>query len=282
MVMTELSEESVDEPMPSAVHSSVAAEQIVPGEAKMRARDVSVYYGDKQAIKSVSVDIHTEFVTAFIGPSGCGKSTFLRALNRMNDTIPSARVTGCIELEGDDIYASGMDVVQLRARVGMVFQKPNPFPKSIYDNIAYGPRIHGLAETKADLDAVVEKSLRRAGLWDEVKDRLSDSGTALSGGQQQRLCIARAIAVDPEVILMDEPCSALDPIATAKIEELIDELRGKYAIVIVTHSMQQAARVSQRTAFFHLGDLVEYGATSEIFTNPQIERTKDYITGRYG
>ena len=250
--------------------------------AKMRTRDVSVYYGDKMAIDCVSIDIPTEFVTAFIGPSGCGKSTFLRSLNRMNDTIPTARVEGTIELDGEDIYASGMDVVQLRARVGMVFQKPNPFPKTIYENIAYGPRIHGLAEGKVELDAIVEKSLRRAGLWEEVKDRLQDSGTALSGGQQQRLCIARAIAVDPEVILMDEPCSALDPIATAKIEELIDELRGRYAIVIVTHSMQQAARVSQRTAFFHLGKMVEYGETSQIFTNPNEVRTKDYITGRYG
>ncbi|MGN3973302.1 phosphate ABC transporter ATP-binding protein PstB [Tsuneonella sp. SYSU-LHT278] len=248
----------------------------------MRARDVSVYYGAKKAIDEVSIDIPSKYVTAFIGPSGCGKSTFLRALNRMNDTIPSARVEGCIELDGEDIYKSGMDVVQLRARVGMVFQKPNPFPKSIYENIAYGPRIHGLAEGKAELDDIVERSLKRAGLWNEVKDRLSDSGTALSGGQQQRLCIARAVAVDPEVILMDEPCSALDPIATAKIEELIDELRGNYAIVIVTHSMQQAARVSQRTAFFHLGNMVEYGRTSDIFTNPLEERTKDYITGRYG
>ncbi|WP_083989638.1 phosphate ABC transporter ATP-binding protein PstB [Paraurantiacibacter namhicola] len=248
----------------------------------MRARNVDVYYGTKQAIDDVSIDVHEEHVTAFIGPSGCGKSTFLRALNRMNDTIPSAKVSGTIELEGEDIYASGMDVVQLRARVGMVFQKPNPFPKSIYENIAYGPKIHGLAEGKGALDEVVERSLRRAGLWEEVKDRLEDSGTALSGGQQQRLCIARAIAVDPEVILMDEPCSALDPIATAKIEELIAELRGRYAIVIVTHSMQQAARVSQRTAFFHLGKMVEYGKTSDIFTNPRETRTKDYITGRYG
>jgi len=248
----------------------------------MSARDVSVYYGDKMALDSVSIDIETEFVTAFIGPSGCGKSTFLRTLNRMNDTIPSARVEGQITLDGQDIYTSGMDVVHLRARVGMVFQKPNPFPKTIYENVAYGPKIHGLAETKPDLDAVVERSLRRAGLWDEVKDRLNDSGTALSGGQQQRLCIARAIAVDPEVILMDEPCSALDPIATARIEELIDELKGRFAIVIVTHSMQQAARVSQRTAFFHLGKMVEYGQTSDIFTNPREERTKDYITGRYG
>jgi len=251
-------------------------------DAKMSARGVSVYYGDKKAIDEVSIDIPTKYVTAFIGPSGCGKSTFLRTLNRMNDTIPSARFEGEITLDGEDIYRSKMDVVQLRARVGMVFQKPNPFPKSIYDNVAYGPKIHGLASGKAELDEVVEKSLRRAGLWNEVKDRLEDSGTALSGGQQQRLCIARAIAVDPEVILMDEPCSALDPIATAKIEELIDELSGSYAIVIVTHSMQQAARVSQRTAFFHLGKMVEYGRTSDIFTNPLQERTKDYITGRYG
>lgn len=253
-----------------------------PVAAKISARNVSIYYGDKRAIDDVSIDIPTEYVTAFIGPSGCGKSTFLRALNRMNDTIVGARVEGEITLDGEDIYKSGMDVVQLRARVGMVFQKPNPFPKSIYENIAYGPRIHGLAGSKADLDNIVEKSLKRAGLWDEVKDRLSDSGTALSGGQQQRLCIARAIAVDPEVILMDEPCSALDPIATARIEELIGELKGRYAIVIVTHSMQQAARVSQRTAFFHLGKMVEYGKTSDIFTNPREERTKDYITGRYG
>lgn len=251
-------------------------------ETKMTARDVKVFYGEKQAIKGVSIDVDMDNVTAFIGPSGCGKSTFLRTLNRMNDTVASARVEGTITLDGEDIYAPSMDVVQLRARVGMVFQKPNPFPKSIYENIAYGPRIHGLAHAKADLDVIVEKSLRRAGLWDEVKDRLHDSGTALSGGQQQRLCIGRAIAVEPEVILMDEPCSALDPIATAKIEELIHELRGRYAIVIVTHNMQQAARVSQRTAFFHLGELVEYGVTSDIFTNPRQERTKDYITGRYG
>jgi phosphate transport system ATP-binding protein len=249
---------------------------------KMTARNVSVFYGDKKAIDDVSIDVGEEHVTAFIGPSGCGKSTFLRTLNRMNDTIPGARVEGAIALDGEDIYGSSMDVVQLRARVGMVFQKPNPFPKSIYENVAYGPRIHGLAAGKAELDTIVERSLRRAGLWEEVKDRLAESGTALSGGQQQRLCIARAIAVDPEVILMDEPCSALDPIATAKIEELIHELRGNYAIVIVTHNMQQAARVSQKTAFFHLGSLVEYGETSEIFTNPKATRTKDYITGRYG
>jgi phosphate transport system ATP-binding protein len=249
---------------------------------KMTARDVSVFYGQKKAVDSVSIDVTQENVTAFIGPSGCGKSTFLRCLNRMNDTIPSARVEGGISLDGQDIYSSDMDVVQLRARVGMVFQKPNPFPKSIFENVAYGARIHGLAQGRAQLDAIVERSLQRAGLWNEVKDRLTESGTALSGGQQQRLCIARAIAVDPEVILMDEPCSALDPIATARIEELIHELKGRYAIAIVTHNMQQAARVSQRTAFFHLGELVEYGDTSDIFTNPREQRTRDYITGRYG
>ncbi|MFZ2982996.1 MAG: phosphate ABC transporter ATP-binding protein PstB [Sphingobium sp.] len=253
-----------------------------PNNPKMTARDVNVFYGAKQAINKVSIDVDMDNVTSFIGPSGCGKSTFLRTLNRMNDTVASARVEGEITLDGENIYAPSMDVVQLRARVGMVFQKPNPFPKSIYENIAYGPRIHGLASAKADMDVIVEKSLRRAGLWEEVKDRLNESGTALSGGQQQRLCIGRAIAVEPEVILMDEPCSALDPIATAKIEELIHELRGRYAIVIVTHNMQQAARVSQRTAFFHLGTLVEYGVTSDIFTNPKADRTRDYITGRYG
>ena len=249
---------------------------------KMTASHVNVFYGAKQAIRDVSIHIDQDNVTAFIGPSGCGKSTFLRTLNRMNDTVASARIDGDIRLDGQDIYAPEMDVVQLRARVGMVFQKPNPFPKSIYENVAYGARIHGLAQGRAQLDQIVERSLHRAGLWNEVKDRLSDSGTALSGGQQQRLCIARAIAVDPEVILMDEPCSALDPIATARIEELIHELKGRYAIAIVTHNMQQAARVSQRTAFFHLGELVEYGETSEIFTNPREQRTRDYITGRYG
>ena len=250
--------------------------------AKMTARDVNVYYGDNHALRGVSIDVWADEVTAFIGPSGCGKSTFLRCFNRMNDTVANARVTGNINLDGADIYDRRMDVVQLRARVGMVFQKPNPFPKSIFENIAYGPRIHGLARDATQLEEIVTSSLQRAGLWQEVKDRLQDSGTALSGGQQQRLCIARAIAVDPEVILMDEPCSALDPIATAKIEELIEELRGRYGIVIVTHNMQQAARVSQRTAFFHLGEVVEYGATTEIFTNPRESRTKDYITGRYG
>ena len=261
----------------TVIHPNMADEN-----AKIRARDVCVFYGDKKAIDHVSIDISPNYVTAFIGPSGCGKSTFLRCFNRMNDTIGAAKVTGLIELDGEDIHGSRMDVVQLRARVGMVFQKPNPFPKSLYENIAYGPKIHGLAEKKADLDIVVERSLTRAGLWDEVKDRLDDSGTALSGGQQQRLCIARAIAVDPEVILMDEPASALDPIATAKIEELIDELSGRYAIVIVTHSMQQAARVSQRTAMFHLGYLVEEGATEKMFTSPDDKRTQDYITGRFG
>ncbi|TCM17351.1 phosphate ABC transporter ATP-binding protein (PhoT family) [Novosphingobium sp. PhB165] len=251
-------------------------------ETKLTARNVDVYYGAKKAINDVSIAIDNGIVTAFIGPSGCGKSTFLRSLNRMNDTIADARVTGEILLDGEDIYAPTMDPVALRARVGMVFQKPNPFPKSIYENVAYGPRIHGLAPSKADMDGIVESSLAKAGLWDEVKDRLQEPGTALSGGQQQRLCIARAIAVSPEVILMDEPCSALDPIATARIEELIDELKDTYAIVIVTHSMQQAARVSQRTAFFHLGNLVEYGDTSQIFTTPREEKTKDYITGRYG
>jgi len=251
-------------------------------ETKITARNVDVFYGQKQAISNVSIDIDNGLVTAFIGPSGCGKSTFLRSLNRMNDTIPDARVTGEIKLDGEDIYAPSMDPVALRARVGMVFQKPNPFPKSIYENVAYGPRIHGLVDHKSEMDGVIQKSLTKAGLWDEVKDRLHDAGTALSGGQQQRLCIARAIAVSPEVILMDEPCSALDPIATARIEELIDELKENYAIVIVTHSMQQAARVSQRTAFFHLGNLVEYGDTSQVFTTPREEKTKDYITGRYG
>ena len=249
---------------------------------KMTASEVSVWYGANQALDRVSLDIDQDRVTALIGPSGCGKTTFLRTLNRMNDTVPTARIEGDVRLDGEDIYSPRMDVVQLRARVGMVFQKPNPFPKSIYENVAYGPRIHGLAESRTELDAIVQASLKRAGLWDEVKDRLSDSGTALSGGQQQRLCIARAIAVEPEVILMDEPCSALDPIATAKIEELIGALKGRYAIAIVTHNMQQAARVSQRTAFFHLGQLVEYGSTTEIFTNPREERTRDYITGRYG
>jgi len=245
-------------------------------------RDVSVYYGQKHALKKVSIDVGRKQVLAMIGPSGCGKSTFLRCLNRMNDTIAGARVTGSITLDGVDIHDKRQDVVQIRARVGMVFQKPNPFPKSIYENVAYGPRIHGLARGRADLDDIVCTSLQRAGLWDEVKDRLNAPGTGLSGGQQQRLCIARTIAVQPEVILMDEPCSALDPIATARIEDLIDELRAQYAIVIVTHSMQQAARVSQRTAYFHMGDLIEVGETDKVFTNPRHRLTEDYITGRFG
>ena len=249
---------------------------------RMTARNVNVYYGDKHAIKDVTIDIGEKEVIAFIGPSGCGKSTFLRTLNRMNDTIDICRVDGTIALDGQDIYAPSVDVVPLRARVGMVFQKPNPFPKSIYDNIAYGPRIHGLTKSKSELDDVVESALEKAGLWSEVKDRLDQPGTGLSGGQQQRLCIARAIAVSPEVILMDEPCSALDPIATAKVEELIEELKSQYTIVIVTHSMQQAARVSDRTAYFHLGDLVEVGETEQIFTNPSHQLTQDYITGRFG
>jgi phosphate transport system ATP-binding protein len=251
-------------------------------EAKIAARDVNIYYGEKHAIKHLSITIPDRAVSAFIGPSGCGKSTFLRAINRMNDTIPSCRVTGDIVVDGKSIYDRDLDVVQLRARIGMVFQKPNPFPKSIFDNVAYGPRIHGLAKSKTDLEEIVVKSLKRASLFDEVKDRLQHPGTGLSGGQQQRLCIARAIAVNPEVILMDEPCSALDPIATARIEELIDELKQNFCIVIVTHSMQQAARVSQLTAFFHLGVLVEVGDTDEIFTSPQEKRTQDYITGRFG
>ncbi|MFO7642253.1 MAG: phosphate ABC transporter ATP-binding protein PstB [Candidatus Competibacteraceae bacterium] len=256
--------------------------KITVDNPKMVCRNVNVYYGEKQAIKNISLDIGANEVISFIGPSGCGKSTFLRCLNRMNDTIDICRVTGELRLEGQDIYDKNLDVVQLRARVGMVFQKPNPFPKSIYENIAYGPRIHGLTSSKAELDDLVQRSLERAGLLKEVHDRLQEPGTGLSGGQQQRLCIARAIAINPEVILMDEPCSALDPIATAKIEELIDELRENYTIVIVTHSMQQAARVSQRTAYFHLGDLIEIGETDQIFTNPKHKLTEDYITGRFG
>ena len=256
--------------------ATVAAPAADRGEAqapiRMRAREVDVFYGEKQALFDVDID----------GPSGCGKSTFLRCLNRMNDTIDICRVSGSITLDDRDIYGRDIDVVQLRARVGMVFQKPNPFPKSIYENVAYGPRIHGLANRGSELDDIVEHSLRRAGLFDEVSDRLQQPGTSLSGGQQQRLCIARAIAISPEVILMDEPCSALDPIATAKVEELIDELREHYTIAIVTHNMQQAARVSQFTAFFHLGVLVEFEATEQIFTNPHDQRTQDYITGRFG
>lgn len=251
-------------------------------DAKMSARNVNVFYAEKQAIDNISLDIGRNEVIAMIGPSGCGKSTFLRSLNRMNDIIPICRVEGQISLDEEDIYAGDQDTVLLRARVGMVFQKPNPFPKTIYENVAYGPRIHGLAHTKAEMDEIVEKSLKRAGLFEEVKDQLDKPGTGLSGGQQQRLCIARAIAVSPEVILMDEPCSALDPIATARIEELIDELREKYTIAIVTHSMQQAARVSQRTAYFHLGKLIEVGDTKQIFTMPSHQLTENYITGRFG
>ena len=251
-------------------------------KTKIAARNVQVYYGDTHAIRDVDVAIEDKTVTAFIGPSGCGKSTFLRCLNRMNDTIDGCRVEGHIAIDDEDIYDKRVDPVQLRAKVGMVFQKPNPFPKSIYDNVAYGPKIHGMARNKAELDDIVERALRRAALWDEAKDRLEAPGTGLSGGQQQRLCIARAVATEPEVLLMDEPCSALDPIATSQVEELIDELKRNYSVVIVTHSMQQAARVSQKTAFFHLGYLVEYGETGKIFTNPEDPRTESYITGRIG
>ena len=261
---------------------SILERSVDQSDIKITARDVQVHYGDKHAIKDVSVELLDKTVTAFIGPSGCGKSTFLRCLNRMNDTIDICRVSGRIALDGEDIYDKRVDPVQPRAKVGMVFQKPNPFPKSIYDNVAYGPRIHGLARNRAELDEIVEKSLRGAALWNEVKDRLADPGTGLSGGQQQRLCIARAVATQPEVLLMDEPCSALDPIATGQVEELIDQLRSEFSVVIVTHSMQQAARVSQKTAFFHLGNLVEYDDTDEIFTNPRDPRTESYISGRIG
>ena len=260
----------------------IVERKVDTNEVKIAAKDVQVYYGDNHAIKDVSVEIEDKTVTAFIGPSGCGKSTFLRCINRMNDTIDICRVVGDIRIDGEDIYDPQVDPVQLRAKVGIVFQKPNPFPKSIYDNVAYGPKIHGLAKNKGDLDEIVENALRRGAIWDEVRDRLHAPGTGLSGGQQQRLCIARAVATEPEVLLMDEPCSALDPIATAQVEELIDELRKSYSVVIVTHSMQQAARVSQKTAFFHLGNLVEYGETSNIFTNPVDPRTESYITGRIG
>jgi phosphate transport system ATP-binding protein len=256
--------------------------KITSDQPRIVCQNVNVFYSEKQAINDLSLEIGNQEVIAFIGPSGCGKTTFLRALNRMNDTIAGCRVEGEIKIDQRNIYDKDMDVVPLRAKVGMVFQKPNPFPKSIYDNIAYGPRIHGLASDKHELDAIVEESLRRAGLWDEVKDRLDEPGTGLSGGQQQRLCIARTISVNPEVILMDEPCSALDPIATAKIEQLIDELSEQFTIVIVTHSMQQAARVSDRTAYFHLGYLIEVGDTNDVFTNPKHPLTEDYITGRFG
>ena len=267
------------EPVPGHVET---VGEVTVDRPRMTSRNVGVMYGDKMGIENVNLDIGTNEVLSMIGPSGCGKSTFLRCLNRMNDTVGVCRVSGRIELDGEDVHDPRLDVVQLRARVGMVFQKPNPFPKSIYDNVAYGPRIHGLVEDRGETDAIVRRSLEKAGLWNEVKDRLEQPGTGLSGGQQQRLCIARAIAVSPEVILMDEPCSALDPIATARIEELIDELRENYTIVIVTHSMQQAARVSQRTAYFHLGRLIEVGETNQIFTNPRHTLTEDYITGRFG
>ena len=272
-------EHEMDQHVPASSGSPV--EQAIEAP-KIVARNVIVYYGDKQALFDVSVDVARNSVMAFIGPSGCGKSTFLRCINRMNDTIQICRMDGDIRIDGADIYDKNLDVVELRARVGMVFQKPNPFPKSIFENVAYGPRIHGLTRNKAELEDLVQSSLERAGLWKEVKDRLHEPGTSLSGGQQQRLCIARAIATQPEIILMDEPCSALDPIATAKVEELIDELRENFTIIIVTHSMQQAARVSQRTAFFHLGVLVEEGPTTTIFTKPTDKRTQDYITGRFG
>ncbi|MFM9846877.1 MAG: phosphate ABC transporter ATP-binding protein PstB [Hyphomicrobiaceae bacterium] len=264
------------------MRSDLATRLKPEAEAKIVARDVNVFYGDKHALQSVSVDVPDRSVMAFIGPSGCGKSTFLRCINRMNDTIPICRVTGKIEIDGQDIYDPSLDVVQLRARVGMVFQKPNPFPKSIFENVAYGPRIHGLASSKSELEQIVMSSLEKAGLDKEVKDRLHDSGTGLSGGQQQRLCIARTVAIKPEVILFDEPCSALDPISTAKIEELIDELKKDYTIAIVTHNMQQAARVSQHTAFMYLGQLIEFDLTNSIFTAPKEQRTQDYITGRFG
>jgi phosphate transport system ATP-binding protein len=271
-----------ESPLLAAMDSRATVGTITVPDPIFSCRDVDVFYGAKHAIRKVGIDIAKNQVLAMIGPSGCGKSTFLRCLNRMNDTIPGARVEGQILLDGKDIHDRKQDVVQLRARVGMVFQKPNPFPKSIYENVAYGPRIHGLAGDRVELDEIVNHSLQRAGLWDEVKDRLQQPGTSLSGGQQQRLCIARTIAINPEVILMDEPCSALDPIATARIEDLMEELRQSYAIVIVTHSMQQAARVSQRTAYFHLGDLIEVGETDRIFTNPRHKLTEDYITGRFG
>jgi phosphate transport system ATP-binding protein len=283
--MSTVAEQTITKPRPPILPVPEGVKtvgRVTVDEPLISARRVNVHYGDKHAIHDVNIDIARNQVLAMIGPSGCGKSTFLRCINRMNDTIEGARVTGSIVLDGQDIHDKRQDVVQLRARVGMVFQKPNPFPKTIYENVAYGPRIHGLAADRVELDEIVHTSLQRAGLWEEVKDRLNNPGTGLSGGQQQRLCIARTIAVNPEVILMDEPCSALDPIATARIEDLIDELKQSYAIVIVTHSMQQAARVSQRTAYFHLGDLIEVGETDRIFTNPRHKLTEDYITGRFG
>jgi phosphate transport system ATP-binding protein len=277
-----MSEETAMDASPQKISLAPGPRILGQREIKIVAKDVNVYYGEKHAIKHLSIDIPDRAVSAFIGPSGCGKSTFLRSINRMNDTIVGCRVTGDILVDGKNIYDRDLDVVQLRARVGMVFQKPNPFPKSIFENVAYGPRIHGIAKSKTDLEEIVVNSLKKASLFEEVKDRLNHPGTGLSGGQQQRLCIARAIAVNPEIILMDEPCSALDPIASARIEELIDEIRQNYCIIIVTHSMQQAARVSQLTAFFHLGDLVEFGDTDDMFTTPTDKRTQDYITGRFG
>ena len=282
MEMPVMNQQGKTETLVSAALPDETVGNVFADNPRIMARDVNVFYGDKQAIDRVTLDIAEKQVISFIGPSGCGKSTFLRCLNRMIDTIDICRIEGEIALDGMNIYTPDVDVVPLRARVGMVFQKPNPFPKSIYDNVAYGPRIHGLAAGSAELDEIVEISLERAGLWNEVKDRLQQPGTGLSGGQQQRLCIARTIAVSPEVILMDEPCSALDPIATARIEELIGELSSQFTIVIVTHSMQQAARVSQRTAYFHLGKLVEVGETEQMFTTPQHEMTQNYITGRFG
>jgi phosphate transport system ATP-binding protein len=266
----------------AAIESPAAAGKVTVSQPKIKARSIDVFYGAKQALRNATVDIPANAVTACIGPSGCGKSTFLRCINRMNDTIEGCRVSGKLTIDGSDIYAPGVDPVELRSRVGMVFQKPNPFTKSVFDNVAYGPRIHGLARNRQELEAIVAESLQKAGLWVEVKDRLSDPAMDLSGGQQQRLCIARAIAVEPEIILMDEPCSALDPIATGRIEELIEELRQHYCIVIVTHSFAQAARVSQRTAFFHLGELIEEGETEQIFSAPREQKTQDYITGRFG
>jgi len=267
--------------MPEQTLEALDTQAIGP-DTKIQIRDLSVWYGDKQALFGVDLDVVEHEVTALIGPSGCGKSTFLRCINRMNDLVPNVTIKGSIEIDGEDIYHPDVDVVELRSHIGMVFQKPNPFPKSIYDNIAYAPKILGLAERRSDLDELVEESLKRAGLWSEVKDRLDSPGLSLSGGQQQRLCIARAIAVSPSVVLMDEPCSALDPVATATIEELIDELKENYTIVIVTHNLQQAARVAGYTAFFHLGNIVEFSDTDSLFTNPREKKTEDYITGRYG
>ena len=267
--------------MPEQTLEALDTQAIGP-DTKIQIRDLSVWYGDKQALFGVDLDVVEHEVTALIGPSGCGKSTFLRCINRMNDLVPNVTIKGSIEIDGEDVYHPDVDVVELRSHIGMVFQKPNPFPKSIYDNIAYAPKILGLAERRSDLDELVEESLKRAGLWSEVKDRLDSPGLSLSGGQQQRLCIARAIAVSPSVVLMDEPCSALDPVATATIEELIDELKENYTIVIVTHNLQQAARVAGYTAFFHLGNIVEFSDTDSLFTNPREKKTEDYITGRYG